>query len=133
MRRLLPEPAVEIDLRHELWAEDRDGSARPWVMANMISSLDGAATVDGRSGQLGGPGDRELFHALRGRADTILVGAGTVRAERYGPARIDERDRARRAELGLPERALIVIVTASLELDPELPVFGDPTARPVVM
>jgi riboflavin-specific deaminase-like protein len=133
MRRLLPVPTAEIDLRDELWAEDRDGGDRPWVMANMISSLDGTATIDGRSGQLGGPGDRELFHALRGRSDAILVGAGTVRAERYGPPRVDERDVDRRAAIGLSERPVIVIVTASLDLDPELPVFGDPTARPVVI
>ena len=44
-----------------------------WVRANMIASLDGAATVDGRSGGLGGPGDRALFGLMRQRADVILV------------------------------------------------------------
>lgn len=53
------------------------------VRANMITSLDGAATVEGRSGGLGSAGDRQIFTALRAAADVVLVGAGTVRAEGY--------------------------------------------------
>jgi len=56
---------------------------RPWVVVNMIASIDGATTVDGRSGGLGGPGDRVVFGLLRRAADVILVGAGTARAEGY--------------------------------------------------
>jgi riboflavin biosynthesis pyrimidine reductase len=60
---------------------------RPWLMINMITSLDGASAVDGTSGRLGGPGDRAVFSTLRSLADVILVGAGTVRSEGYGPPR----------------------------------------------
>ena len=58
---------------------------RPWVMVNMIASADGATTVEGVSGGLGGPGDRAVFSVLRALADVVLVGASTVRAEHYGP------------------------------------------------
>jgi riboflavin biosynthesis pyrimidine reductase len=58
---------------------------RPWLRANMISSADGAATLGGRSGALGGPADRMVFGVLRSLADVILVGAGTARAEKYRP------------------------------------------------
>ncbi len=133
MLRLIPQPLGEIDVRAELWAEARDGGTRPWVVANMIASLDGAATIDGRSGRLGGPGDKAIFHALRGVADVILVGAGTVRAERYGPPRHDPSDTERRLAAGMAERARIAIVTSSLELEDDLPLFGDPTARPLVI
>lgn len=61
----------------------RAGATRPWVSTNMVVSLDGAVSVDGRSGPLGSPADRALFEALRAAHDTVLVGAGTVRAERY--------------------------------------------------
>jgi hypothetical protein len=64
-------------------ADDRprpDG--RPWVVVGMITSADGAATVEGTSGDLGNPTDRRVLRAVRGVADTILVGASTVRAER---------------------------------------------------
>ena len=60
---------------------------RPWVMVNMIASADGATTVEGLSGGLGGPGDRAVFSVLRALADVVLVGASTVRAEHYGPPR----------------------------------------------
>jgi riboflavin biosynthesis pyrimidine reductase len=60
---------------------------RPWVMVNMIASADGATTVEGVSGGLGGPGDRAVFSVLRALADVVLVGASTVRAEHYGPPR----------------------------------------------
>ena len=60
---------------------------RPWVMINVVESVDGATAVSGESRGLSGPADREVFHALRGVADAILVGAGTVRADSYGPMR----------------------------------------------
>ena len=59
----------------------RDGTR---VRMNFVSSADGAVTLDGRSGALGGDTDRELMQVLRAMADVVLVGAGTVRAEGYG-------------------------------------------------
>jgi riboflavin biosynthesis pyrimidine reductase len=86
MRRLLPEYETDVDVTAAY--EDvrrRRSDGRPWIVVNMISSLDGAVAIGQRSGGLGGTGDRQVFSALRALADVILVGAGTVRAERYGP------------------------------------------------
>ena len=59
---------------------------RPWLRANMVSSLDGAASgTDGRTDSLNNEADKEVFHLLRSQADAIIVGAGTVRAEKYRP------------------------------------------------
>jgi riboflavin biosynthesis pyrimidine reductase len=58
---------------------------RPWVGACMVAGLDGAVVIDQRSGALSSPEDTALLAALRRVADVILVGAGTVRAEGYGP------------------------------------------------
>ena len=63
------------------------GAGVPWVRANMVMSLDGAASLLGRSGGLSGEADRQVFAMLRAITDVILVGAGTVRAEKYGPVR----------------------------------------------
>ena len=71
-----------------------------WLRANFIASLDGGATFSGKSGQLGGPGDRAVFAALREIADVILVGAGTVRAEGYAGARPTVAQRQRRQAAG---------------------------------
>ena len=58
---------------------------RPWVRANMVSSIDGAGSVDGHSAGLSSPPDKQIFALLRAQADVVLVGAGTARAEAYGP------------------------------------------------
>lgn len=57
----------------------------------MVASLDGATAVEGVTAKLGGPGDQRIFFLLRSVADVILVGAQTVRAEGYGPPRLDDR------------------------------------------
>lgn len=50
----------------------------------MITTLDGAIEVDGRSRPLGGPADQAQLIALRQKASVVLVGAGTARGEGYG-------------------------------------------------
>jgi riboflavin biosynthesis pyrimidine reductase len=107
--------------------------SRPWLRANMVASVDGAATAFGRSGGLSSPADKRLFFALRAVADVVLVGAGTVRAERYHPARTHPnhvRGRSARGQLPAP---VIAVVSASLNLDPELPLFRDASIRPLVL
>ncbi len=75
--------------------------ARPRVLLNMVSTIDGRATLGGRSGPIGGRADREMFHALRTVVDAVLVGAGTARAEHYGRLVREESLRALRRERGL--------------------------------
>jgi riboflavin biosynthesis pyrimidine reductase len=102
----------------------------------MVASLDGAATVDGRSGGLSGAADEQVFAMLRAHADVILVGAGTARAERYGPVR-PESEGLRWAFLrdGRPPSAPIAVVTRALDLDTTSPLFTEapPHARTIVI
>lgn len=87
------------------------------VRANMVSSVDGAATGDNRvSGSINGPADLRVFRVLRALADVVLVGAGTVRAERYTPLDVPTELRAARAALGRPDQLELAIITASGEL-----------------
>jgi len=58
---------------------------RPWVGVCMVASVDGSSVIDGRSGGLGNANDAEVLATLRRLADVVIVGAGTVRAEGYGP------------------------------------------------
>lgn len=84
MRQVVPveQPVEQLDVL--LAGDERPAPAgRPWVMANMVVSVDGAVAVDGRSGALGGEPDRAMFTAVRSLPDVILVGAGTARTERY--------------------------------------------------
>lgn len=102
---------------------------RPWVVMGMISSLDGSAVVDGGSTALGGPPDRQVFRALRAVADVIVVGAGTVRSERYRQASLPDDFRDWRRRHGLSDQPRIAIVSESLRIDPTESLAA---ARPLV-
>lgn len=107
-----------------------------WLRANVISSLDGGATAGGVSGQLGGPGDRLVFHLLRELADVILVGAGTVRIEGYGGAQLSAAARQRRMSRVADRQAEVpqlAIVTNSGRLDPDAPVFTKTEVAPLIL
>src|SRR5437879_2629256 len=109
LRRLLPagEPATAQEIADQLELADAARPLkRPYVMLNMITTVDGRASIDGRSGPLSDQADRELFHALRTVVDAVMVGAGTVRAERYGRMTPDASRRRRRRERGLSEEPL---------------------------
>ena len=95
----------------------------------MVSSLDGKAAVEGTTRGLGSEADRELFHHLRTQADALLVGAGTVRRERYGRAVKTEALRAKREQEGLDPDLLTVIVSGRLDLPADLPLLQDPESR----
>jgi riboflavin biosynthesis pyrimidine reductase len=77
----------EVNVR-EMYTRPRPRpTGRPWVEICMIASVDGSTVIDHTSGALSSPVDQEVLLTLRGMADVILVGAGTVRAEGYGPPR----------------------------------------------
>jgi riboflavin-specific deaminase-like protein len=106
---------------------------RPRVLLNMVSTVDGRATIAGRSGPIGGPADRELFHALRTVVDAVMVGAGTARAEHYGSlVRKDSARELRRAR-GLSEQPLACIVSGRLALADDIPLLADPQAQVAIL
>jgi riboflavin biosynthesis pyrimidine reductase len=108
--------------------------SRPRVLLNMVSSADGRATLDGRSGPLSDAADRALFHALRASADAVLVGAGTIRAERYGRIIPDASQRALRVQRGLSEEPLACIVSGDADLDSDdIPLLAEPAARVAIL
>lgn len=120
MRQLLPTPADRVDL-HEVYTYPGAGQ---WVRANMVTSLDGSAVKDGRSGGLGGPADKEVFGVLRSLCDAVVVGAGTARTEGYRAPRAKEADAGRRSAAGQRPAPVLVLVTRGLELDPGSDLFS---------
>jgi len=115
------------------WPARPEPTVRPFVRANMVASLDGVTTFDGRSAGLGNQADEHLFTLLRDLAEVILVGAGTVRAERYGGIRLDAHRAARRARWGLSATPPPIAVVTGRGLDPELPLFTDTETPPIVI
>jgi 5-amino-6-(5-phosphoribosylamino)uracil reductase len=130
-RQLLPEhDRVDVGaLLARLDLAAAAGPERPHVVANFVSSADGRATFRGRSGALGDPADRFLFHGLRGQVDAVLAGTRTLMIERYGRMIRDPEARLRR-ELGdrTPE-PLAVVVSRSGEVPFDIPLFSEPEAQ----
>jgi riboflavin-specific deaminase-like protein len=134
MRRLLPD-AGDTTVREQLEGLDLVPLAhedRPYLVMNFVTSLDGHATLGGRSGPLGSDTDMEMLQRLRTRVDAVMIGAGTMRAERYGRIVSDPQLRARRERIGLPHDPLAVIVSGRLDLPWDAPLFTDGGGRIVV-
>jgi len=106
---------------HELAPPDR-----PYLGINMVSRLDGKATLDWRTKGLSTDVDRRLFHHLRTQADAVMVGAGTVRIERYGRMTKSEELREKRVAEGRAPEALAVVVSGRLDLPADLPLLNEP-------
>jgi riboflavin biosynthesis pyrimidine reductase len=131
MRQLLPVPLEPVDL-YDAYRPDRTAPAT--LRVNMVSSVDGAVTDEhGSSDGLGDAADHEVFRVLRAHADAILVGAGTARAEGYGPHRLGRDLAARRRSDGWPDPAPIVVASRSLALDPATSLFTAARTPTVVL
>ena len=130
-RELLPD-ADTVDVSALLQAMElgaRAGPERPYVAANFISSVDGRASFQGRSGGLGDSADHYLFHVLREQVDAVLAGTRTLRIERYGRIIRDPDARRRREQQGRDAEPLAVVVTRTGEVPTDIPLFAEPDAR----
>ena len=105
---------------------------RPYLGINMVSSLDGKATLDWRTRGLSSDVDRRIFHLLRTQADAVMVGAGTARTERYGRITKSDELRQLRVNEGLVPDAVAVVVSGRLYLPPDLPLLNEPDQRVVI-
>jgi riboflavin biosynthesis pyrimidine reductase len=134
MRRLLPDPGpttVEQQLdTYRPWEEPRE--ERPLVAVNFAATVDGRATIAGVSGSIGSGTDTAMLAGLRTRFDAVMIGAGTMRAERYGRPVADPEKRERRERIGLPPDPLMVIVSGRLDLPWDAPLFTEGGGRVLV-
>jgi riboflavin biosynthesis pyrimidine reductase len=128
VRRLLPVPADDVRVE-DAYAVD----APTHLRANMVTSVDGAATFHGRVGPLTGPPDQRVLLGLRALTDVVVVGAGTIRAEGYGGPLIPESWRQWRVASGRPEHPRLAIVTSRLDLDLGAQPFSDSPTRPLLL
>jgi len=120
MRQLFPPAAGSPDLPG-LYAYP----ASPWLRANMVSSADGAAALEGATKALSSAADRHVFALLRTLSDVIVVGAATAREEHYNPVR--PRELWRHLRVGRPATPPIAVVSGRLDLDLKSPLI---TAAP---
>jgi 2,5-diamino-6-(ribosylamino)-4(3H)-pyrimidinone 5'-phosphate reductase len=116
--RLFPEPTARLeaeDVYAGIGFPRSEEAARPYVVINMISSVDGKATVGGKTGPMGSRIDRTVMRTLRSQADAVMIGAGTLRAEKLTLSVPDPLARTR-ASRGLNPQPLAVLLTRSGDL-----------------
>jgi riboflavin-specific deaminase-like protein len=127
IRRLLPDIA-ETTIADAAATLDFSSAAhdeRPYLVTNFALTLDGQATIRGRSGPIGSDSDTAMLVALRTRVDAVMIGAGTMRAERYGRVVGDPAKRERRERDGFGADPLMVIVSGRLDLPWDAPLFTE--------
>jgi riboflavin-specific deaminase-like protein len=134
VRRLIPDPgptSVEEQLdAYRPWEEPL--AQRPFVATNFAVTVDGRATIGGKSGPIGSDADTEMLARLRTRFDAVMIGAGTMRVERYGRPVADQAQREGRERLGLPHDPLMVIVSGRLDLPWDAPLFTEGAGRVLI-
>lgn len=129
----LADPAALESLAAVYAYPEQVNQGRPWLRANMVSGLDGGARLDGLSEGLSGDADKRIFGVLRALSDVVVVGAETVRAEGYRPARARAEFAAARTAAGQAPAPAIAVVSRSLQLDLTAPLFTEPLVRTVVI
>jgi riboflavin biosynthesis pyrimidine reductase len=130
LQRLYPRPGETLD---PVSAYGYPPASDQHVRVNMVTSVDGAATLQGRVGTLTGPADQRLLVLLRALADVLVVGAGTLRAEGYGPLTVPDDLLALRKEAGQSLAPRLVVPSRSLDLDLTSTAFTEATEPPLVV
>ncbi|UJA21718.1 hypothetical protein HJD18_16850 [Thermoleophilia bacterium SCSIO 60948] len=135
MRRLLPDPAdtTPLDLVAGLDLAAGATDTRPYVISNFALTVDGRSTLGGTSATIGSEVDTQMLVALRTAADAILIGAGTMRAERYGNLMGDPAKRELRQRAGRSPVPMLAIVSGGLELPWDAPAFTESDGGGVVI
>jgi len=135
VRRLLPDPGpvtVEQQLdSYRPWEEPHED--RPFVAMNFAVTVDGRATISGRSGPIGSATDTAMLAGLRTRFDAVMIGAGTMRVERYGRPVARQARREARERVGLEGEPLMAIVSGRLDLPWDAPLFTEDGGRVLVL
>jgi riboflavin-specific deaminase-like protein len=134
MQRLYPDPGpvTVVDAIYDLDLISGPPADRPYVVTNFALTVDGKATLHGRSGSIGDETDTQFLVCLRTRVDAVMIGAGTMRAERYGRPVADPGKRGRRERRGLSQDPLLAIVSGRLDIPWDAPVFDDRGARVLI-
>jgi riboflavin biosynthesis pyrimidine reductase len=133
MRGLMP-AGEEIDFGKlvEDLLRSPPGTRRPYLTCSFISTLDGRATIAGKTEDLGFHMDARVLMRLRTFADAVMIGANTMRVERYDRMLPVQRLREYREQIGLPADPLTVIVSRSLDLPWDAGLFTDGNGEVVI-
>lgn len=129
MQRLYPDPAVALDPEaiYDMLRDDlpEPPPERPYLLLNMVTSVDGKAALKGSTRGIGSPVDKRLMRAIRAATDGVLNGAATLRAEKVD-SRVGDEYAARRMARGLSPEPLAILLSRTGDLPLERRYFTHP-------
>ena len=88
---------------------------RPYVFINMVRTVDGRSDIAGKAGSIGSDADRTVMRNLRSLSDAVMIGSGTLLAEKVSldiPANLSKR----RTDLGKSSQPQTIILSRNKEL-----------------
>lgn len=88
---------------------------RPYTAINMVTTVDGKASLGGRAYPLGSKVDHMVMRRIRAAADAVLNGAETLRREDVNPS-VPADLQERRVARGMAAQPTAIVVTASADL-----------------
>ncbi len=116
MQRLYPIPAADLEptaIYDDLWRDlPEPPEDRPYVLLNMVTSVDGKAAIGGSASPIGSDVDHRLMRSIRASVDAVMNGGGTLRKERIDP-RVGAAWSTRRMARGASPEPLAIILTSS--------------------
>lgn len=121
------------DLVRDLTFGDWAPPHRPYLVLNMVTTVDGRVSLDGRAGPIGNEADSQLFDRLRTVTDAVMVGARTATVEGYHPLVSNPLRRQQREARGLTPSPLAILVSARLSVPPSLPLLQDPDSDVIIV
>lgn len=86
---------------------------RPYVIMNMVMSVDGKVVVEGTEKGIGSKVDQRLMRELRVNADVVINGASTLRASGTSSRLGDEALEQIRLDRGKPAKPIAAVISRS--------------------
>jgi 2,5-diamino-6-(ribosylamino)-4(3H)-pyrimidinone 5'-phosphate reductase len=131
--RLFPDPAADLDLDAEFATPEvpEAPGGRPWVVLNMVTSVDGRAQLAGKAEGIGSRADRRLMQLYRTVFDVVGSGGGTLHADDFF-SHVPDDLAARRSAAGLPPQPAALVIAGSRSLPTDRHWFGYPDQRRIV-
>ncbi|MFN8016325.1 MAG: dihydrofolate reductase family protein [Acidimicrobiia bacterium] len=112
---------IDLDIAYEV-----PESKNKFLRINMVESLDGVFTIDGRAKKLSSDIDRKTFQIMRQHADVLLVGADTVRKENYSAPKFNDEIKQKRKSKGISPHLPLALISSTANFDFESALFqGD--------
>ena len=120
------------DIYQDLSFPSLEGEGRPYTAINMVTTVDGKATLAWKAYSIGSKVDHLVMRRIRAAADGVMVGGETLRRENVNPS-VPIELQERRVANGLAPQPSAIVVSGSLDLPLDATFFRSGAFPPTVV